>query len=203
MASSATAPVPVSRDARRVVFGLTWLSYASYYLARKGFGVTKARIESTLGVSAGWLALIDTAYLISYATGQFLSGLAGDRVGARRLIGWGMLGSAAACALFGFSSGAIVMLLAFAAVNLLVDALGNMCHNQLLALERMVIPALIAAGHIAALILLAAVALAWLLADETIVAPIASARSVSQLEDLLPCATLTLTPEDVDRLSDL
>ena len=51
-------------------------------------------------------------------------------------------------------------LLAFAAVNLLVDAFGNMCHNQLLAIERMVIPALIAAGHVIVLIGLAAVALA-------------------------------------------
>ena len=44
-------------------------------------------------------------------------------------------------------------LLAFAAINLLVDALGNMCHNQLLAIERMVIPAVIATGHIAVLVL--------------------------------------------------
>ncbi|MBN1680352.1 MAG: oligosaccharide flippase family protein, partial [Anaerolineae bacterium] len=51
-------------------------------------------------------------------------------------------------------------LLAFAAVNLLVDALGNMCHNQLLAIERMVIPAIIATGHILVLTMLAGIALA-------------------------------------------
>lgn len=51
-------------------------------------------------------------------------------------------------------------LLALAAVNLLVDALGNMCHNQLLAMERMIIPAIISAVHIAALVLLAGGALA-------------------------------------------
>jgi len=51
-------------------------------------------------------------------------------------------------------------LLAFAAVNLLVDALGNMCHNQLLAIERMVIPAVIATGHITILVILAGIALA-------------------------------------------
>ncbi len=51
-------------------------------------------------------------------------------------------------------------LLAFAAINLLVDALGNMCHNQLLAMERMVIPAIISAGHVTALVLLAGIALA-------------------------------------------
>lgn len=117
MSSPSPAAGPPS-GARRGVFGLTWLAYASYYLCRKGFGVTKARIESSLGVSAGWLATIDSAYLVAYAAGQFASGLAGDRVGARRLIGWGMLGSAAACVLFGSASGALVMLLAFAANGL-------------------------------------------------------------------------------------
>ncbi|MBI5162012.1 MAG: MFS transporter [Micrococcales bacterium] len=109
---------PAQRTTRYGVFGLTWVSYATYYLARKGFGVTKARIETRLGVSPGWLATIDTAYLIAYAAGQFVSGVFGDRVGARRLVGWGMLGSAVACALFGSASGALVMLLAFAANGL-------------------------------------------------------------------------------------
>lgn len=51
-------------------------------------------------------------------------------------------------------------LLAFAALSLLVDALGNMCHNQLLAVERMVIPAAIATGHVILLVILAGIALA-------------------------------------------
>jgi aryl-alcohol dehydrogenase-like predicted oxidoreductase len=46
-----------------------------------------------------------------------------------------------------------------------------------------------------------AVALAWLLAHPRVVAPIASARTVEQLEQILPAATLELTPEEVDRLS--
>jgi aryl-alcohol dehydrogenase (NADP+) len=46
----------------------------------------------------------------------------------------------------------------------------------------------------------AAVALAWLLADPTIVAPIASARSSRQLEDLLACADLQLTSDEKARL---
>jgi O-antigen/teichoic acid export membrane protein len=60
--------------------------------------------------------------------------------------------------LFGYET-ELRMLLAFAAINLLVDALGNMCHNQLLAMERMVIPAVIATGHILVLITLAGIAL--------------------------------------------
>jgi aryl-alcohol dehydrogenase-like predicted oxidoreductase len=47
----------------------------------------------------------------------------------------------------------------------------------------------------------AAVALAWLLARPRVVAPIASARTVEQLEQILPAATLALTPAEIDRLS--
>jgi aryl-alcohol dehydrogenase-like predicted oxidoreductase len=47
----------------------------------------------------------------------------------------------------------------------------------------------------------AAVALAWLLAHPRVVAPIASARTTEQLEQILPAATLELTPQELDRLS--
>jgi aryl-alcohol dehydrogenase-like predicted oxidoreductase len=47
----------------------------------------------------------------------------------------------------------------------------------------------------------AAVALAWLLARPRVIAPIASARTTEQLEQILPAATLALTPGEVDRLS--
>ncbi len=64
----------------------------------------------------------------------------------------------AAAWLLGYS-GEIRALLALAALSLLVDALGNMCHNQLLAQERMVLPALISVGHVAALLVLGGAAL--------------------------------------------
>ncbi|MEV7554404.1 aldo/keto reductase [Amycolatopsis sp. NPDC089917] len=47
----------------------------------------------------------------------------------------------------------------------------------------------------------AAVSLAWLFAQPTVTAPIASARSVEQLNDLLPAADLALTSEEVDALT--
>ena len=47
----------------------------------------------------------------------------------------------------------------------------------------------------------AAVALAWLRTRPHVVAPIASARTTQQLEQILPAATLELTPEEADRLS--
>ena len=47
----------------------------------------------------------------------------------------------------------------------------------------------------------AAVAIAWLRAHPRVVAPIASARTVEQLEEVLPGATLELTPQELDALS--
>jgi aryl-alcohol dehydrogenase-like predicted oxidoreductase len=47
----------------------------------------------------------------------------------------------------------------------------------------------------------AAVALAWLRTQSRIVAPISSARTTQQLEQILPAATLELTPAEVNRLS--
>jgi aryl-alcohol dehydrogenase-like predicted oxidoreductase len=47
----------------------------------------------------------------------------------------------------------------------------------------------------------ASVALAWLAAQPTVVAPIASARTPEQLPDLLPVADLKLSQSEIDRLS--
>ena len=56
----------------------------------------------------------------------------------------------------------------------------------------------VAAAHDAPV---AAVALAWLRAQPRVVAPIASARTTAQLEQILPAASLELAPDEVDRLS--
>jgi aryl-alcohol dehydrogenase-like predicted oxidoreductase len=56
----------------------------------------------------------------------------------------------------------------------------------------------IAAGHE---VPVAAVALAWLAAQPTVVAPIASARTPAQLADLLPVLDLKLTDDEVRLLS--
>ncbi|QKR99982.1 aldo/keto reductase [Sphingomonas sp. CL5.1] len=49
---------------------------------------------------------------------------------------------------------------------------------------------------------LAQIALAWLMAQPGVTAPIASATSVEQLAELMPATTLTLTPDQLARLTD-
>jgi sugar phosphate permease len=123
-----------ARDARlrARVYALTWVVYASYYLGRKGLSVVKSRLVTTLGVSEGALAFIDSLYLIMYALGLPASGVLGDRFGARRLLGAGLLFSAAACAGFGLSSSVALFLLAFA-LNGLAQSTGWPGTNKAMA----------------------------------------------------------------------
>src|SRR5205814_9819333 len=107
------SPTKSARSARALALGLSWLAYASYYLGRKGFSVTKAAIAADLGVSEPMLAAIDTGFLVAYAAGQVPCGLVADRAGARRLLGLGMLVSAAACALFGAAGAGGALLACF------------------------------------------------------------------------------------------
>jgi MFS transporter, OPA family, sugar phosphate sensor protein UhpC len=103
-----------ARARRADVFALTWIAYASYYLCRKQFAVTKSALAEQLHLSLGTLGAIDTGYLVAYAAGQFASGLICDRIGARRLVGWGMLACAAATVAFGLGSTGNVFAVAFA-----------------------------------------------------------------------------------------
>jgi OPA family sugar phosphate sensor protein UhpC-like MFS transporter len=93
---------------------LSWLAYASYYLGRKGLSVTKAALVRAGIVGETQLAAIDTAFLAAYAFGQVPSGVLADRLGARRLVGLGLLGSALACTAFGAVSSAWALLACFA-----------------------------------------------------------------------------------------
>jgi len=101
------------RADRYAAWGLTWVAYASYYLGRKGFSVVKSTLRHSLGVSESALGLIDTFYLAAYAGGLFFSGYVGDRIGARRLIVWGLGISALCCAAFGAMNAALWFGVAF------------------------------------------------------------------------------------------
>jgi sugar phosphate permease len=113
----------VERTERRAwtVWTVTWLSYATYYFGRKNLSVTKAAIGREFGARS--LYGVETAYLAAYAAGQYLSGWLGDRVGARALVGAGMLVAAAASFCFGlWSVGALFLITAV--VNGLAQSTG-------------------------------------------------------------------------------
>lgn len=88
------------------IFGITWLAYVGFYLTRKGFSAAKVVLGpgTAIGLSKPQMAAIDTAYNISYTVGQFVFGLAGDRLGTRRIILVTMFLSILAGAAMGFSA---------------------------------------------------------------------------------------------------
>ena len=94
-------------------WALSFVAYAVYYVGRKGFSVAKKTLARDEGVSESALGGIDSAYLGAYALSQFASGVLGDRFGARRLVSFGLLGSALACAAFGSLRGALALGLAY------------------------------------------------------------------------------------------
>src|SRR5262245_61346013 len=92
---------PVSWTAR--IFGVSWLSYFSYYFTRKNLSVAKSSFGEQLGYGKDQLLIIDLALLIAYAIGQVTNGFLADSIGPRRLVAIGMLVSAAASLAFGLA----------------------------------------------------------------------------------------------------
>ncbi|MBI2980975.1 MAG: MFS transporter [Deltaproteobacteria bacterium] len=81
-------------------FAITWIAYAGFYLCRKNLAVVKVSLKEEFGFDNLHLGAIGTAYLTTYAIGQFLNGVLGDKVGARITVGLGLLIAAISSFLF-------------------------------------------------------------------------------------------------------
>jgi sugar phosphate permease len=96
---------------QRRVFGILWVSYASYYLCRMNFAVAQPEI---LGEFTDWtkaqVGAIPSVYSVFYAIGQFVNGQLGSRFGARRLMVIGLAVIAVCNLLFAFTSSYALML---------------------------------------------------------------------------------------------
>lgn len=157
-ARNATALALASLGAKGLLF--LWQLILARWLGDAGYG-TYGTIGALLSIGAaipefgmGLLVVRDVAQRPQDAGRYWGAMLAIQPL----LAGVGYVVLAAAALLLGYDA-ELRGLLALAALSLWLDALGNMCHNQLLAFERMVIPALISTGHILVLIALAALAL--------------------------------------------
>jgi MFS transporter, OPA family, sugar phosphate sensor protein UhpC len=124
-------PAPVRWTSR--IFGASYIAYFSYYFTRKHFSVVK----SSLGINENWLGYIDLGYLIGYAAGQFGAGVAGDKLGPRKIVTFGMLASALlsiafACA--GYVTASVLgVYLACSTLNGAVQATGWPGNGKLMA----------------------------------------------------------------------
>lgn len=93
------------------IFGITWLSYAGFYLTRQSFSVAKIGIDRdpTVNMTSQQMGTIDGLYLVSYALGQFIWGISGDKFGTRKILLSGLLCSVLA----GFAMGVSSIVLTF------------------------------------------------------------------------------------------
>jgi OPA family glycerol-3-phosphate transporter-like MFS transporter len=93
------------------VFSVTWLAYAGFYLTRKSFAIAKIGLQDdpSIRMTDAQMGYIDAAGLIAYALGNFIFGILGDRVGTRRVVLVGMLGSI----ITGFAMGVSSLVLLF------------------------------------------------------------------------------------------
>ncbi|HML22585.1 MAG TPA: flippase [Aggregatilinea sp.] len=176
-ARNATAMALSQISAKGLLF--IWQLMLARWLGDEGYGVY-GTIGALLAVGAvlpdfgmGMIVVRDVANHPKDASRYLSASLTMQPVLA--VVGYGVLMIAAI--LFGYDS-ELRALLALAGVSLLVDTLGNICHNQLLAAERMVIPAVISTAHVGILVALAAIALSlggglWGLYVATITAGVA------------------------------
>lgn len=111
------------RSWRVKVFASTWLSYVGFYFCRKPFSAAKAAIGIETGWSATTLGNIWSAYLITYALGQFLAAGMGSRLGPRKNVLLGMALSISVCIALGVTLSVPVMM-GLVAVNGLAQATG-------------------------------------------------------------------------------
>ena len=119
-----TAPLdPRLRPWRARAFAATWLCYAGLYFCRKPFYVVKDDLAETYGWDAGFLGQLGAAYLIAYTLGQFVSGLAGTRYGARIVLLVGMGVTVASNFAFGLTDSAAAFLI-FMVLNGLAQSTG-------------------------------------------------------------------------------
>lgn len=93
------------------VFGITWLAYVGFYLTRASFSIAKIGIleDPNIEMTTEQMGIIDGVYLAAYAAGQFIWGILGDKVGTRKIVLFGLLGSISA----GFAMGVSSLVLAF------------------------------------------------------------------------------------------
>jgi sugar phosphate permease len=101
---------------QRRIFWITWLAYAGFYLCRKNLSVVLPLLNNVSGLRRIELANIVFGYSLLYAVGQFACGPLSDRIGARRVVGAGLLLVVASNLLMGVHA-SLLWLLVFACLN--------------------------------------------------------------------------------------
>ncbi len=101
---------------QRQIFLVTWITYAGFYLCRKNLSIVLPMLNRVSGLRSIDLANIIFGYSLFYAVGQFGCGPLSDRIGAKRVVGAGLLLVVVSNILMG-AHASLIWLLAFACLN--------------------------------------------------------------------------------------
>ncbi|MBP8257666.1 MAG: MFS transporter [Opitutaceae bacterium] len=85
------------------------IGYAAYYFVRKNLSLAMPAMQQDLGITKSDLGLFLTLHGLLYGVSKFANGFLGDRTNARTFMITGLLLSAVANVLFGFSSAVVVL----------------------------------------------------------------------------------------------
>lgn len=105
------------------MFAIPWLVYVGFYLCRKNFPVAQPAIMQQFGWAKDQIYVISLVYLITYAIGQFVSGMIGDKFGSKKILTIGLAFAIGCNFLFGFQS-TILMFAVLYGVNGFAQATG-------------------------------------------------------------------------------
>jgi sugar phosphate permease len=108
---------------RRKIFAITWITYAGYYFCRKNLSIVLPVLYGVSGLGHLELANIVFGYSLLYALGQVGFGFLSDRIGAKRVVGSGLLLIVVSNLMMGVHA-SMAWLLLFACLNGIAQATG-------------------------------------------------------------------------------
>lgn len=68
------------------VFGITFLSNVARHASIEAWYMEKPEMTKNYGISSTLLGIMDSVFLLCYATGNYASGLLGDRFSLRKVL---------------------------------------------------------------------------------------------------------------------
>ncbi|KKL81750.1 hypothetical protein LCGC14_1991630 [marine sediment metagenome] len=85
------------------IFFTVWITYMIYYIGRTNLSIAKPLLMTELSITPAVMGLIGTTFFLAYASGQFINGFLGDKVGARKLVALGLIVSSVINLFMGFA----------------------------------------------------------------------------------------------------
>ena len=81
---------PIMRNSLIIIFSLTYSAMLVRRSALEIWSLSKYQIENDLSISSMILGIYDTAYLLSYAIGEWINGMLCDRIGETLIVSLGL-----------------------------------------------------------------------------------------------------------------